>query len=226
MSKRLLSTQAPSPGRSRLRATLSFLRHAALRSLRLCIILQPKQWKSLKESGKIVFHKDRRLAGLRAIVHAVPFVTVLSLMVLNLRRVYIGEATTTTLAAFQFAAKVIELTILASLVGIILEFVRYNALGSDPFPLGAFLAPYQMTNISYLWSSELWGSLTSNHLHKRHRILLAIIVPPIAILIPMIGPSNAVLMIPRMINYPTCRFLVLLNEINLQSVELSGGHVT
>lgn len=197
-------------------------------SLGLRIVSQTTKWKKSNETAKVATFKDRRRAAVGALLHAVPLAAVLALITINLRVTYVAETTTTTTrTAIQFAAKILESMIQASLAAICLHFIRHEVLGSQSFPLGSFFAPYRIMDISYLWSLELWGSVTATW--RRRRIVLAISIPGIILLVTLIGPSSAVLLIPRPISFQTYRTLMLLDEMAAilpASVELKNGTVS
>lgn len=84
----------------------------------------------------------------------------------------------------------------ASVIEIILAFIRKEMV--DGFlPLGALSATLQVYQISYVWSLEFISAVTSAAYTGRRRILFAITVPFLIVLTSVLGPSSAVLMIPR-----------------------------
>lgn len=174
------------------------------------VVGKATRWKDPEEQFQIAISSDRRHTGLTVTLHAIPAAAALALITINLRPTYVGALTTTTRTALQFAAKFLESMIQASLAAIVLYLIRLKVLGSTSIPLGTFLASYRVTDISYLWSLELWGLVTASC--KRRMISFAVLIPCIVILVTLIGPSSAVLMIPRPIHYRADRFLVLSQE--------------
>ncbi|KAL1867102.1 hypothetical protein Daus18300_006501 [Diaporthe australafricana] len=133
-------------------------------------------------------------------------------MVLNIRSWYWGDPSTTVLTALQFAAKFLEIMMQTSLGTILMSIVRHQLLGDRGLPLGSFLGPYSVTDISYLRSLEFWGGLGSKHARMGQRVVLGIAVAAFVVLASLVGPSIAVLLIPRPIDYTTGHYLVLLDE--------------
>lgn len=183
-------------------------------------------WKNLKEAPKVALYGDRRYAILSGLIHVVPLTTAIALIVVNARRTYIGAMSTTTLTAIQFAAKLLETLAQASLAAVSLGLLRHQLLGPGAVPLGGLLGPYRIRDISYLWSLEFWGQLTTNQCSRCRKTLLAFFIPAIVILVALIGPSSAILLIPRRNNYPMGRWLIIFNETELEfsgRAELTNG---
>ena len=194
-----------------------------LRSRRLDTLPLLGRWNRSVEFPKIALSRSRRHAGIHSIIHIMPLATAFSLIVINLRRTYIGNMTTTAITSTQFATKLLEAIMQASLATISLSIMREQVLTSTSLPLGAFLGPYRMKDISYLWSLDLWGALTTKHCRIDRRIILALLFPVTVILAAIIAPSNAILMIPRLTNTK----LVILNEVTLEfpdRLELIDGY--
>ena len=54
----------------------------------------------------------------------------------------------------QFAAKLHELTISASLTAVIFSYIRHELVTDNGLPFGVIMAGFQFKEISYLWSIE------------------------------------------------------------------------
>lgn len=132
----------------------------ALRFLRLNII---SQWIQSEERPKVALYHHRGIALIQSLIHFATLCIVIACMVLNIRSYYWGSPSATILTTVQFATKLAEILTQASLANILLHLVRYQLLGHDGLPLGSLLGPYSITNVSYLWSLELWGGMTSEH---------------------------------------------------------------
>lgn len=152
---------------------------------------------SSQERPKVAIHRRRSVAVIRSIIHLVPLAALLVLVLLNATRTVDKHYSADSSTPLQFAAKLLEVLAQTSLADIYLSFIRRWLLGSEGIPLGSLFGPLQTTSISYLWSLEFWGSLTSGRQRFLRRLLLAIITFVIIILAALIGPSGAVLMIPR-----------------------------
>lgn len=175
-------------------------------------ITQSTRWRRPKEERKVAIHRDRRVAILHSLLHVCPATAALVFLIFNIKGRHIGGVSTTTITAMQFAAKALEISMQASLTAILLSLIRHQALSTCTVPLGSFVAPVNTTKISYLWSLELWGPLTSRHLPAWRKIALFSAILVAVLLAAVVGPSSAVLMIPRPIKYHTRDFLVLLDD--------------
>ncbi len=158
--------------------------------------------------------------------HLIPIAASLTLVVLNLRATFVGSVTTTALPAIQFASKLLETLIQASIAAMVLTVIRAQVLGSTPFPFGGLTAPFRTIDISHLWSLDLWGSITSRSCHSWRTIVVLLILPAAVLLAALVGPSSAVLMIPRPMYHNGTRLLMIMNSIPQtypQSVDLVEG---
>ncbi|EUC26598.1 hypothetical protein COCCADRAFT_113919 [Bipolaris zeicola 26-R-13] len=84
----------------------------------------------------------------------------------------------------------------ASLAEIVSSIVRSQVM-EGYLPLGALSASTQAMQISYLWSFDLLGAVTSRSFYGRRKALFFCLVPLLILLTALVGPSSAVLMIPR-----------------------------
>lgn len=69
-------------------------------------------------------------------------------------------------------------------------------------PFGALFSGLQINQISYLWSMELWGSMSSNYLSVWRRMIMLVFITLCFMLAAVAGPSSAILLIPRLSNWP------------------------
>ena len=114
--------------------------------------------KSRCELPKVALQKNRSSALLRGSIHVVPVAGALFLASINLYQYYVG-ASIKPLALYQFVAKIHEITIQASLAAIVFSYIRHEIVLGQGIPLGALFSGLQLSQASYLWSSEFWGSL-------------------------------------------------------------------
>lgn len=129
---------------------------------------------------------------------------------------------------FQFAAKLAEILIQASIATIALAVIRSQLLGGKGFPLGGLLAAYTTTDISSLWSLHLWGCLTSSNVGVALRLATHIFLPAAIVLAALVGPSMAVLMIPRPVYHLEGSRLELyskMEDVYPSNVDLIGGKI-
>lgn len=167
-----------------------------LRQVRFSLLRAPKfAWKSPIERRKIATYHSRRMAALNSLLHVIPLGGALALLIFSWTKLWIGgnENNGTVL---QFVAKLHELLMQASLVEMILYLVRAQAL--DGFiPLGALSAAAQAPQLSYLWSLDFISAITSPAFCTWRRIIFVISMMGLLLMASLVGPSGAVLMIPR-----------------------------
>ena len=131
------------------------------------------------------------------------------MVILNWRGYYIGGELEGAVGqddarflALQFAAKLHELTISASLTAVILYYIRYQLMADSGLPFGAIVAGLQFKDVSYLWSMEFWGAIRANWRRKRDKIGIILLIVTCAVLALSAGPSSATLMRPRLDYWP------------------------
>jgi hypothetical protein len=176
------------------------------RNLGLQIAVAASRWNS-PEEPKVALYHNRTIALLHTLLHAPALAGAIILLVWNIQGHYVGRISTTTLSSLQFVAKLFEVLLQTSLATIVIAFVRQQALGDSGLPLGGLLAPAHTTQISYLWTLDLWGSLTSKHFRSFRNCWLALLIVLVIILGSLVGPSGAVLLIPRTGRLPMDKML-------------------
>ncbi|OQV00450.1 hypothetical protein CLAIMM_05942 [Cladophialophora immunda] len=202
---------------SALRTVPSRAGHAvrlALRKAKLQILPQLTKWKGHREEPKVVMYKNRGIALLDILTNAVSLGGVLTLLVLNINTLFIGSLSTSAVAAFQFAAKLLELLMQASLAVVMLDAIRWQIVRNQDLPLGGLVAPLRTTDVSYLWSLEFWGSLTSKSWRGYRKAYLGFLIFATIVLAALVGPSGAVALVPRQITHSTAEYLNILNPLD------------
>ena len=153
--------------------------------------------KGFSEQTKVAIRKSRRVALLRALIHLIPFAVALWEISINWNTYYLGSAPLSQ-AVYQFGAKFHEITAQASIATIVFSYVRYEMSLGQGLPFGALFSGLQISQLSYLYSMEFWGSMCSKHLPLRRRIGLAVVMTCAFVVAAAIGPSSAILLIPRL----------------------------
>ena len=169
---------------------------AGLKSLRRLAI-----GKGYDEPTKIAIRRSRTTALLRALIHVAPLSVALWEIVLNWNTYYVG-ATIRNIAYYQFGAKVHEMAAQASLAAIIFTYIRYELSLGQGLPFGALFSGLQISQASYLWSMEFWGTACSKELPIRKKIGIISVISIAIFLAATIGPSSAILLIPRLAYWP------------------------
>lgn len=173
--------------------------HDCLRQFRLQILavcLYPfSSWKTKDENRKVAIYSSRCMAILHGLIHIVPFTGALTLLVLFWMKYFIGPAFGGT-TALQFVAKLHELLMQVSIANISLSVVRALAI-KHYVPLGVLSGAAHTKALSYLWSLDFWATVRARGFHGWHKILFLCSFPLLLLLTALVGPSAAVLMIPR-----------------------------
>jgi hypothetical protein len=152
-------------------------------------------WNSNTEFRKVAMYRSRRTAATHALLHLVPLSGAIVGLTLQWSKYWVGTQGDDS-TVLQFVAKFHELTMQASLVEVLLCVIRAEAVNGY-VPLGALSAATQPTQLSYLWSLDYVSIFASPALHRWRRAVLIFIIPFTLILTSLVGPSTAILMIPR-----------------------------
>ena len=86
----------------------------------------------------------------------------------------------------------------ASLAAIILSYIRHEMVLGKGIPFGALFSGLQINQISYLWSMEFWGSLSSQYMSIWRKVTMLAVIIFCFTLAAVAGPSSAILLIPRL----------------------------
>ena len=187
------------------------------------------------EEKKKAIQKDFVTACLACSIHAVPIGASLVVVCLNWRGYYIGQELEgavgeddAKLLALQFASKLHELTISASLTAVILSYIRHELRTDSGLPFGAIVAALQFKDVSYLWSMEFWGAIRASWRRKRDKAVLILLIATCAGLALSAGPSSATLIKPRLDYWPAggTDFWIALPENELFSTSASAVQVS
>jgi hypothetical protein len=140
-------------------------------------------------------YRSREMAAYQSLLHVVPLAGAVTLLCLHWTRYWVGD-TSDDSTALQFVAKFHELIMQVSIVDVVLCIIRMELV--DGFvPLGALSGALQATQLSYLWSLDFVSVVKSPVLRGRRKIVFVVMIPLLLILTAVVGPSSAILMIPR-----------------------------
>lgn len=178
--------------------------------LRLLKLLFASRWDAgFKEESKTAINRSRFYAAIRCTVHFAPVTAALALVVLNSAQYYVGGELAgpvgqddQKLNALQFAAKLHELLMLASLATIVFTYIRRELIFGEGIPYGALCAGLEIDNFSFLYSPELWSAVWAQWQRRRKKWMLLTILIFTTLLGVSVGPSSANLMRPRLDNWP------------------------
>jgi hypothetical protein len=152
-------------------------------------------WNSRAERPKIAMHRSRRMAVLHGLIHLLPLCGAITLLVFHWTQYWVDFKFSSS-TALQFMAKLHETLMQASIVEIMLHIIRTEAVRGF-VPLGALSSVAQTTQLSYLWSSDFVSMIASSTLQGWRKLFICTAIPTLLILTALVGPSSAVLMIPR-----------------------------
>lgn len=134
--------------------------------------------------------------------HLLPVAINFTLLGLYMRRVSWTPPwpTTNVLNALQFAAKIHETLMVASLVTILLHHIRHRLLSPDNrgLPLGLITSPFRLLDIIYLCSREFWATLRNLGSLHTSEIITIVLHLFLFILAAVLGPASAISMLPRL----------------------------
>ena len=157
--------------------------------------------KGYAEQTKVAIRKSHTTALLRALIHIIPVGAAMWEIVLNWNTYLVGYAIYNQ-AYYQFGAKVHEIFIEASLSAIVFSYVRYELMLGSGIPFGALFSGLQVSQASYLWSMEFWGTVSSRSVSLKSRLRLLVVVAASVFLAAVAGPSSAILLVPRLDYWP------------------------
>ncbi|KAH6838714.1 hypothetical protein B0T12DRAFT_400182 [Alternaria alternata] len=172
------------------------------------LLAKPCGWQ-VTEREKVVMKQDQFKAALRCVVHLIPVSAALALLILNCSNHYIGGELSGTpgqdtqkLAALQFAAKLHELFMLASLGAIALTYIRKELVFGGGIPFGTVFSATQFKDLTFLWSPELWGTIYHKWTERRKKWTIVSLLVSCSIAGLTVGPSTSILMRPRLDEWP------------------------
>lgn len=188
-SKKFKATKKARSSGSKVQATLRLLKLQVLRHL--------THFTKPVEPKKTAIYKNRSAASLHILLYLLPGAGATTIVAFNLTSMFVGTVQINVLTALQFAAKLLEILIQASIAATVLAIVRLWAFGTNGLPFGGLIAPYRTQDISSLWSLELWACLTAPSLKLRRKVLLGLILTTAIIFASIVGPASAIQIIPR-----------------------------
>lgn len=135
------------------------------------------------------------MAACNGIIHLLPLSGAMVLLVLHWTKLWIG-GTVDRGTTLQFVAKFHEVLMQASLVDILLCVIRALALHGY-VPLGALSGAAQAPQLSYLWSLDFVAAVMSRKFAVWYKVAFTLSVSGLLLMTASVGPSSAILMIPR-----------------------------
>ena len=167
-----------------------------------------------KEEPKIPLSRNgERAFGHFLLFHAAPIGVALALIVLNTKTHFLGT-NGKWLGALQFAAKAHEMLMQFSIITVMTAYLQRLLVHKRPVPFGAIFSAYQVTQMSYLWSPEFRAAVTTSGFDGKMKIGFVLFVPLSILMAAGVGPSSAIAMQARAINFTLPESTYALNVTN------------
>lgn len=105
------------------------------------------------------------------------------------------------------------MTAQAFIAAVVFLYVRYELSLGQGLPFGALFSGLQVSQASYLWSTEFWGLIYSTNISFKRKMGMVVIVIVTVVLAATVGPSSAILLILRLEYWPAGSTDVWINAI-------------
>ncbi|RDL36233.1 uncharacterized protein BP5553_06845 [Venustampulla echinocandica] len=169
---------------------------------------RPATWKSLL-----------RVLCRHCIVHLFPVAIICVLLGFNFHRYYIGHSLLgpadwqddSKIDMLQIAAKIHEISIIASLTTVVCDIICYVLSSNVGVPISAVDAGAAFSGGTYLLSSEFLKIFKSEAYKCRHKVVIAFMAILFCVVANSAGPSSAILMIPKNQTWPSANYDFVLN---------------
>ena len=149
------------------------------------------------------------------LLHLIPIAAVVVITSLNLYGYWIGKElsgiknkNSPKELALQLTAKLHELLMLASLNEALLTHLLKCLAFGHGLPFASLTAGTKFKDLSYLWSRDFWAMCATSYHRKSQLIPLMIVCVLLGV---VIGPSSAVVLIPRLDVWPAGEAVMKLN---------------
>lgn len=161
------------------------------------------------ERPKVASYQSRRMAAMISLLHVVPLAGAFTLLALYWTKSWVG-GTSDNATTLQIIAKAHELVMQASIIDVLLYTIRVQALEGF-LPFGALAGAAHAPRLSYLWSLDFVSAILSPSYSVWRKIMFALSVSVLTLITATVGPSSAILIIPRPglphRSHPTTRYL-------------------
>jgi hypothetical protein len=152
---------------------------------------------------RVAIFKDRFVALFACAVHILPLVATVVMGYYIFNEHWIGAQVTDHGAwdseaklGLQFAAKILEVIIVASLATMIFTFARYEAILGRGAPLASFLAGTDFSSPSCLWSEGLLAMLTGRFSSAGRKVFFLLFTAVCCLLAFVVAPATATVLLP------------------------------
>jgi len=152
-------------------------------------------WRQDVEFPKTAIEKNRWMVLIRCLIHIPPLAGCVTLLALMFTTIVVEQ--NSAFSILQFAAKLLEILMQASIAAILLSHVRYEITQNGCIPFGSLFAPSQISSIGYIWSAEMFGTFKSTGMGWVRKSALILHTVFAIVLAAVVGPSSAILMLPH-----------------------------
>ncbi|KAL8720985.1 MAG: hypothetical protein Q9181_007802, partial [Wetmoreana brouardii] len=155
------------------------------------------------EPRKVAVDGRRWQSLLYCLPHMIPILVTMIILCINIAQVYWQDLDqpnqNRTLQALQYAAKAHEMMIIASLTAIVVYRIQHDLSCFNGVPLGLLTGGFMFTSPNFTFSREFFAGVTatSNSKGPLRFFPLRLLILLCMALNLVVGPSSAVVMIPR-----------------------------
>ena len=153
------------------------------------------RWNATTEHRKVAIHHNRAVSAAHSLLHVIPLSGAILLLVFQWTNQWVDEENDHS-TELQFAAKLHELLMQASIAEVLLSLIRAGLINGF-VPFGTLSGAMQPTQLSYLWSLDFFSLFRSRAFQGWRKTVFMVAMPLLFALTALVGPSSAVLMIPR-----------------------------
>jgi hypothetical protein len=153
------------------------------------------------EKRKVVVSNDRLRSFYSFLLfHFAPLGMALALIVLNIKTCFYGPDLA-GLSLLQYVSKAHEVLMQGSVATIMVVYLQYLLTHESAVPFGAVFTSFRVSQVSVIWSPELWAAVTTKDFSGQLYLGFICLVPFSILLASTIGPSSAIALLPRQTNY-------------------------
>ncbi|USP76453.1 hypothetical protein yc1106_03727 [Curvularia clavata] len=153
------------------------------------------RWNADTERRKVAIHNNRAVAAAHGLLHVIPLSGAILLLAFQWTNYWVDEENDYS-TELQFVAKLHELFMQASITEILFSLIRAGLI-NGLVPLCILSGAMQPTQLSYLWTLDVLSLFRSRALQGWRKTIFVVTIPLLMALTALVGPSSAVLMIPR-----------------------------
>lgn len=170
------------------------------------------------EPKRIAVFRDRPAAAFASLLHCLPIGGCVVLIGLIKHGYYIGGELSGAVGqdalkflVLQLAAKLHEITMVASLAEMVFSSVRREIISGRPVPFASLAAGLQFVSISYLWSKDFFSICNAAFTQSPRTLTIVGLIVVCSILGVTVAPASATAMRPVLDYWPAGGTAIWLN---------------